>query len=212
MNKIRVMIADDVEILRRGLEIVLAQDSGIEVVGTASDGKEAAQLAESLLPDVAIMDMRMPGFDGEYGIRRIKQSCPAVRVLVLTTFDDDETVQKAIRSGADGYILKEMDNEKILSAVKAVSGGMNVYCANVFGSVRGTSPAAEPADEKVGSLTERDRELLKLIAGGCDNKTIAGTLFLAEGTVRNNISRLLEKLGLKDRTQLAVYAVKNKIV
>ncbi|MCR5122774.1 MAG: response regulator transcription factor [Ruminococcus sp.] len=212
MSKIRVMIADDVEILRRGLEIVLAQDSGIEVVGTASDGKEAAQLAESLLPDVAIMDMRMPGFDGEYGIRRIKQSCPAVRVLVLTTFDDDETVQKAIRSGADGYILKEMDNEKILSAVKAVSGGMNVYCANVFGSVRGTAPAAEPADEKVGSLTERDRELLKLIAGGCDNKTIAGTLFLAEGTVRNNISRLLEKLGLKDRTQLAVYAVKNKIV
>jgi DNA-binding NarL/FixJ family response regulator len=212
MSKIRVMIADDVEILRRGLEIVLAQDSGIEVIGTASDGKEAAQLAEKLLPDVAIMDMRMPGFDGEYGIRRIKQSCPAVRVLVLTTFDDDETVQKAIRSGADGYILKEMDNEKIISAVKAVSGGMNVYCANVFGSVRGTAPAAEPADEKVGSLTERERELLKLIAGGCDNKTIAGTLFLAEGTVRNNISRLLEKLGLKDRTQLAVYAVKNKIV
>lgn len=212
MSKIRVMIADDVEILRRGLEIVLAQDSSIEVIGTASDGKEAAQLAEKLLPDVAIMDMRMPGFDGEYGIRRIKQSCPAVRVLVLTTFDDDETVQKAIRSGADGYILKEMDNEKIISAVKAVSGGMNVYCANVFGSVRGTAPAAEPADEKVGSLTERERELLKLIAGGCDNKTIAGTLFLAEGTVRNNISRLLEKLGLKDRTQLAVYAVKNKIV
>ena len=213
MGNIRVIIADDVEILRRGLETVLAQDDSIEVVGTASDGKEAALLAEQLLPDVAIMDMRMPGFDGEYGIKRIKQNCPNVRVLVLTTFDDDETVQKAVQSGADGYILKEMDNERILGAIKAVSGGMNVYCANVFGSVRGAAaPAAEPADESVSGLSERDRELLKLIAGGCDNKTIASTLFLAEGTVRNNISRLLEKLKLKDRTQLAVYAVKNKIV
>ncbi len=213
MGNIRVIIADDVEILRRGLETVLAQDDSIEVVGTASDGKEAALLAEQLLPDVAIMDMRMPGFDGEYGIKRIKQNCPNVRVLVLTTFDDDETVQKAVQSGADGYILKEMDNERILGAIKAVSGGMNVYCANVFGSVRGAAaPAAEPADESVSGLSERDRELLKLIAGGCDNKTIASTLFLAEGTVRNNISRLLEKLRLKDRTQLAVYAVKNKIV
>ena len=213
MGNIRVIIADDVEILRRGLETVLAQDDSIKVVGTASDGKEAALLAEQLLPDVAIMDMRMPGFDGEYGIKRIKQNCPNVRVLVLTTFDDDETVQKAVQSGADGYILKEMDNERILGAIKAVSGGMNVYCANVFGSVRGAAaPAAEPADESVSGLSERDRELLKLIAGGCDNKTIASTLFLAEGTVRNNISRLLEKLRLKDRTQLAVYAVKNKIV
>lgn len=212
MKKIRVIIADDVEILRRGLETVLAQDESIEVIGTASDGREAALLAEQVKPDVAIMDMRMPGFDGEYGIKRIKQNCPDVRVLVLTTFDDEETVQRAVQSGADGYILKEMDNERILGAIKAVSGGMNVYCANVFGSVRGAAPAAEPADESVSSLTERDRELLKLIAGGCDNKTIAGTLFLAEGTVRNNISRLLEKLGLKDRTQLAVYAVKNKII
>lgn len=212
MKKVRVIIADDVEILRRGLETVLAQDESIEVAGTASDGREAALLAERERPDVAIMDMRMPGFDGEYGIKKIKQTCPDVRVLVLTTFDDEETVQRAVQSGADGYILKEMDNERILGAIKAVSGGMNVYCANVFGSVRGASPSAEPADESVSALTERDRELLKLIAGGCDNKTIAATLFLAEGTVRNNISRLLEKLALKDRTQLAVYAVKNKIV
>ena len=212
-NKIKVIIADDVEILRRGLETVLAQDDSIEVVGTASDGKEAAEIAEKLSPDVAIMDMRMPGFDGEYGIRKIKQTCPSVRVLVLTTFDDDETVKKAVQSGADGYILKEMDNDRILSAIKAVSGGMNVYCANVFGTVRSADSAVEAPDgELSASLSERDRELLKLIAGGCDNKTIASTLFLAEGTVRNNISRLLEKLGLKDRTQLAVYAVKNKIV
>ena len=211
MSNIRVIIADDVEILRRGLEAVLAQDGSIEVVGTASDGKQAAELAERLSPDVAIMDMRMPGYDGEYGIRRIKERCPAVRVLVLTTFDDSATVRRAVESGADGYILKEMDNERIINSIKTVSGGMNVYCANIFGSVK--SAAAEPAaDESAGALTDRERELLKLIAGGCDNKTIAAKLFLAEGTVRNNISRLLEKLSLKDRTQLAVYAVKNRLV
>lgn len=211
MGVIRVIIADDVEILRRGLETVLAQDSGIEVVGSASDGRQAAELAEKLSPDVAIMDMRMPGYDGEYGIKRIKERCPAVRVLVLTTFDDSETVRRAVESGADGYILKEMDNERIINSVKTVSGGMNVFCANIFGTVR-TAASAPAADESASGLTERERELLKLIAGGCDNKTIAAKLFLAEGTVRNNISRLLEKLSLKDRTQLAVYAVKNKIV
>ncbi len=211
MSNIRVIIADDVEILRRGLEAVLAQDGSIEVVGTASDGKQAAELAERLSPDVAIMDMRMPGYDGEYGIRCIKERCPAVRVLVLTTFDDSATVRRAVESGADGYILKEMDNERIINSIKTVSGGMNVYCANIFGSVK--SAAAEPAaDESAEALTDRERELLKLIAGGCDNKTIAAKLYLAEGTVRNNISRLLEKLSLKDRTQLAVYAVKNRLV
>lgn len=210
---IRVVIADDIPVLRKGLEAVLAQDSGIEVAGTAADGKEAFELCMKLKPDVAIMDMRMPNFDGAYGTRQIKQSCPEVKVLVLTTFDDEETVRSAMECGADGYILKEMDNEKIINSIKAVSGGMNVFCSNVFSSIRqgmGGSQAAAAPDTT--GLTEREVELLKLIAEGCDNKTIAARLFLAEGTVRNNISRLLEKLELKDRTQLAVYAVKNNIV
>lgn len=208
---IRVIIADDIDILRRGLEAVLAQDNEIEVIGTASDGREAAELCAALKPDVAIMDMRMPGYDGEYGIKHIKSECPKTKVLVLTTFDDSETVQKAVLVGADGYILKEMDNENIIRSIKAVSGGLNVFCANIFGSVKQSFSKTEPS-EIVSILSERERELLKLIAEGCDNKTIAAKLYLAEGTVRNSISRLLEKLKLKDRTQLAVFAVKNKII
>lgn len=209
MNVIRVVIADDIPILRQGLAAVLQQTEGIEVVGTAGNGKEAFELCIKQQPDVAIMDMRMPDFDGGYGTRQIKQHFPKIKVLVLTTFDDKETVQKAISSGADGYILKEMENEKIINSIRAVSGGINVFCENIFSSLKQsmTVPAAEGFD-----ITEREKEIMVLITEGCDNKEIAARLYLAEGTVRNNISRLLEKLHLKDRTQLAVFAVKNNIV
>lgn len=208
---IRVIIADDIPVLRKGLETVLAQDSEIEVVGTASDGKEAFELCAQLKPDVAIMDMRMPGFDGAYGTRQIKQNCPDVRVLVLTTFDDAETVRAAMESGADGYILKEMDNEKIISSIKVVNGGMNVFCSNIFTSMKTNMNSPAPSSV-CDDLNDREMDMLRLIAQGCDNKEIAQKLFLSEGTVRNNISKLLAKLKLKDRTQLAVYAVKNNIM
>lgn len=209
MDVIRVIIADDIPILRQGLEAVLQQTEGIEVVGTAGNGKEAFELCIKQQPDVAIMDMRMPGYDGGYGTRLIKQHFPKIKVLVLTTFDDKETVQKAISSGADGYILKEMENEKIVNSIRAVSGGINVFCENIFSSLKQTMTVSEA---EAFDITEREREIMVLITEGCDNKEIAARLYLAEGTVRNNISRLLEKLHLKDRTQLAVFAVKNNIV
>lgn len=208
---IKVLIADDVEILRRGLEAVLSQDSEINVVGQAANGKEALEMCIKRSPDVVLMDMRMPVYDGEYGTRQIKTHFPNIKVLVLTTFDDSETVQKAVACGADGYILKEMENEKIINAVKTVHSGINVFGASVFSSIRQNMPVSQPAASGF-ELSERDRELMALICDGCDNKEIAAKLFLAEGTVRNNISRLLEKLGLKDRTQLAVFAVKNNLV
>lgn len=208
---IKVLIADDVEILRRGLEAVLSQDSEISVVGQAANGKEAFELCIKRSPDVVLMDMRMPGFDGEFGTRQIKTHFPDIKVLVLTTFDDSETVQKAVACGADGYILKELENEKIINAVKTVYGGINVFGASVFSSIRQNMPVSQPSVSGF-ELSERDRELMVLICDGCDNKEIAARLYLAEGTVRNNISRLLEKLGLKDRTQLAVFAVKNNLV
>ncbi|WP_432651229.1 response regulator [Huintestinicola sp.] len=208
---IKVLIADDVEILRRGLEAVLSLDSEINVVGQAGNGKEALEMCIKRSPDVVLMDMRMPGYDGEYGTRQIKAHFPDIKVLVLTTFDDSETVQKAIACGADGYILKEMENEKIINAVKTVYGGINVFGASVFSSIKQTMPVVQPSSAGF-ELSERDRELMALICDGCDNKEIAAKLFLAEGTVRNNISKLLEKLGLKDRTQLAVFAVKNNLV
>lgn len=211
---IRVIIADDIQILRMGLEVTLAADSEIEVVGQASNGKEAFEMCMKNAPDVVLMDMRMPRYDGEYGTRQIKTNFPEIKVLVLTTFDDSETVQKAVSCGADGYILKEMEHDKIIGAIKAVHSGINVFGATVFSSIRQTiTPVASSASAAASfELTERDRELLTLICDGCDNKEIAGRLFLAEGTVRNNISRLLEKLELKDRTQLAVFAVKNNLV
>lgn len=207
---INVIIADDIPILRSGLKAVLSQDSGIHVIGEASNGKEAYELCIRLHPDVVLMDMRMPEYDGGYGIRKIKDNFEDIKVLVLTTFDDKETVDKAVSSGADGYILKEMDNEKIINSIKAVAGGINVFCDNIFRSIKQDVVVQQPP--KNFDLTERETDLLRLICDGCDNKEIASKLFLAEGTVRNGISRLLDKLNLKDRTQLAVFAIKNNIV
>ncbi len=207
---IKVVIADDVRILRTGLKAVLSQDNEIEVVGEAANGREAYELSVRFKPDVVLMDMRMPDFDGGYGTSQIKEKLKGIKVLVLTTFDDKETVEKAVSSGADGYILKEMDNSQIINSIKAVVGGINVFCDNIFQSIKKETFIQQ--NPKNFNLTERETEFLRLICDGLDNKEIASRLFLAEGTVRNGISRLLEKLKLKDRTQLAVFAIKNNIV
>ncbi len=207
---IRVVIADDVQILRTGLKAVLSQDTGIEVVGEAGNGRDVYEMCVRMKPDVVLMDMRMPDFDGGYGTRKIKENLKGIKVLVLTTFDDRETVDKAVASGADGYILKEMDSDAIINSIKAVAGGINVFCENIFQSIR--KEVAVPQEAGNFDITERERDFLRLICDGCDNREIASQLFLAEGTVRNGISRLLEKLKLKDRTQLAVFAIKNNII
>lgn len=207
---IKVLLADDVQILRSGLRAVLAGDSDIDVVGEASDGKEAYEMSVRLSPDVVLMDMRMPDYDGGYGTRKIKDTLPNVKVLVLTTFDDKETVDKAIASGADGYILKEMDNDKIINSIKAVAGGINVFCDNIFRSI--TKDVYVQQDGRNFDLTARELDILRYVCEGLDNKEIATKMFLAEGTIRNCISRMLEKLSVKDRTQLAVFAIKNNII
>lgn len=248
---IRVVIADDIQILRKGLEAILGQDAEICVVGLAADGKEAWELCREKEPDVVLMDMRMPGFDGAWGIRKIKEDLPQIKALVLTTFDDQETVDKAVRSGADGYILKEMEDGKVIQSIKAVCAGIRVFGDSVFEGMRqrmaapereegaglgdraglGAGAGAGPdqgaglkAGERRGAdrkdpdqtadalgLTGRERDIMRCVAQGMDNKEIAASLFLAEGTVRNNLSRLLEKLKLKDRTQLAVFTVKHHL-
>lgn len=208
---INVVIADDVQILRQGLKAILEQDPDIRVTGLAADGRAAWQLCRSVKPDVVLMDMRMPEYDGSYGIQKIKAEFPDMQVLVLTTFDDPETVDAAIASGADGYILKEMADDKVIQSVKAVCAGVRVFGGSVFDGMRKSMTASAPRSELADTLTERERDMMRLVARGMDNKEIAAELFLAEGTVRNNISRLLEKLKLKDRTQLAVFAVKNDL-
>ncbi len=206
----KVMIADDIMILRQGLKAVLEQDSEIEVVSLAENGKQAFEKCKVFNPDVILMDMRMPDFDGAYGIQNIKAYNPDIKVLVLTTFDDEETISKALDSGADGYILKELEDHKIIAAVKGVYSGMSIFGENVYHVMRNQliKPAATAPEEDY-SLTDREREIVKLVSLGYDNKEIATQLYLAEGTVRNNISRILEKLELKDRTQLAIFAVKH---
>lgn len=216
MEKIKVLIADDIMILRQGLKAVLEQDNGIEVVALAENGREAFEKCAVYTPDVVLMDMRMPDYDGAYGIRSIKEKHPDIRVLVLTTFDDEETIEKAVSSGADGYILKEMADEKVIASVKSVHAGISVFGNGVYQIMRsqleeGKNNARqnEVLQELEMEFSDRERDVLKLVARGYDNKEIAAEICLAEGTVRNQISRLLEKLELKDRTQLAIYAVKH---
>lgn len=215
VEKIKVLIADDVMILRQGLKAVLEQDSGLEVVALAENGREAFEKSRVYEPDVVLMDMRMPEFDGAYGIQKLKENRPEIRVLVLTTFDDEETIERALSSGADGYILKEMEDERVIAAVKGVYAGMSIFGEEVYRTMRtglqlGKGSSAAGAEETAGcAFTPRERDMLRLVAQGYDNKEIAAALFLAEGTVRNRISGLLEKLSLKDRTQLAVYSVKH---
>lgn len=221
MDKIKVIIADDIKILRQGLKAILSQDDLVDVVSTASNGKEAFEKCKVYRPDVVLMDMRMPEYDGAYGISAIKNELKGVKVLVLTTFDDEETIRQAMDSGADGYILKEMEDEKIIACVKSVYEGVSVFGTDVFSVMRnqisfGKTEKKEESDgyysvisKKKISFTQRELEYLKLVANGYDNKEIASMLCLAQGTARNNLSRLLEKVEVKDRTQLAVYAVKN---
>lgn len=212
---IKVIIADDIPILCQGLKAILSQDKDIEVVGMAGNGLEAFQLTEKLLPDVVLMDMRMPEYDGEFGTRKIKESFPHIKVIILTTFDDEENISKAMSGGADGYLLKEMDNETVIRSLKMVMDGISVFGSSAAGTIQkrfSQSSTATSAPKQNIPLTDRELDIIRLIAEGMDNKEISSTLYLAEGTVRNNISKMLEKLSLKDRTQLAVYAIKNNIV
>ena len=215
MGKMKVLIADDIMILRQGLRAVLEQDEELQVVALAENGKEAFEKSKVFKPDVVMMDMRMPDYDGAYGIKAIKEQLPEVKVLVLTTFDDEETIEKALSSGADGYILKEMEDEKVVASVKGIYNGMSIFGGGVYQVMKkrmesggGASQSAATAEEE-GLLTPRELDVVRLVAKGYDNKEIASELYLAEGTVRNQISKILEKLVLKDRTQLAVYAVKH---
>lgn len=212
MKKIKVIIADDMKILRQGLKAILMQDDEIEVIGTAENGKEAYEMCQNLKPNVVLMDMRMPDYDGAYGIKAIKDKLPEIMVLVLTTFDDEETIEKAMKSGADGYILKEMEDERIIASVKSVYNGISVFGENALTYMRkqlNNGGAKKDVKESDVDFTPRELDIIKLVALGYDNKEISDELFLAEGTVRNQVSHLLEKVGLKDRTQLAVYAVKH---
>jgi DNA-binding NarL/FixJ family response regulator len=212
MKSIRVLIVDDHEIVREGLQTLLAEEPDFEVVGSAGDGAVAVTLAEATKPDVIIMDLVMPGVDGIEATRRIHRNNPHARVLVLTTFADDQRVREAIQAGATGYLLKDVLKADLLRALRdAAVGRPSLHPEVQQHLMRDVAGRASPAQGQPPHLrlTVREIGILRLIAEGRSNKEIAAILYLTEGTIKGYVSTIFDKLGVEDRTQAALYAVKH---
>jgi DNA-binding NarL/FixJ family response regulator len=207
---IKILLADDQALFRDGLRILLSTQPDFEVVGEATNGEEALRLAAKLHPHIVLMDMRMPLLDGVEATRRLHETQPDCRVIVLTTFDDDELVFEGLRAGAVGYLLKAVSTPRLLEAIRTVARGESILEPSVTAKVvaefaRLSNQAARP-QALLNPLSERELEVLRLVVKGATNREIATTLFIAEGTVRNHLTNILGKLGVSDRTQAAVKA------
>ena len=207
----QVIICDDQALIRDGLEMLLSLDKDIDVVGQARDGAEALELVAQHQPDLVLMDLKMPGMNGIEATRQIRARHPAVKVLVLTTYDDDEWVFDAIRAGASGYLLKDTPREEVIKAVKGTVVGKSYVDPAVAGKLLGqvADRQTQPATLITDQLTEREVDVLRLLARGLTNADIAARLHLSEGTVRNHVSAILAKLNVSDRTQAAVIAIQH---
>jgi DNA-binding NarL/FixJ family response regulator len=211
---IRVVLADDQALVRTGFRLIIAEADDIEVVGEAGDGAEAIQVTAAAHPDVVLMDIRMPGTDGISATRQIRAAAaadPAPRVLILTTFDLDEYVFAGLRAGASGFVLKDALAPDLLAAIRAVASGAAVVAPAITRRLIERFIGDAPADNRptmsaLDVLTAREREVLSLIARGLSNTEIAARLFLSEGTVKTHVSRVLAKLGLRDRIQAVILA------
>ena len=211
---IRVLICDDQEIVCEGLQRILDSDGEINVVGTVHNGLEALEMVERLLPDLVLMDLKMSVMNGVVATRKIRERYPEIRVLVLTTYDDDEWLFDAIRSGAAGYLLKDRPREELINAIKGTMAGKTYIDPSVAGKVLSNvaqnMPRQQPPVEI--SLSEREQEVLQLMTQGLSNADIAGRLFLSEGTVRNYTSAIFSKLNVSDRTQAVILALRYGLV
>ncbi|MGW3656268.1 response regulator [Streptomyces sp. NPDC005151] len=217
MNDIRVLIVDDQMMVREGFSVLLGAMPGIAVVGEAVDGRQAIAQAAALRPDVVLMDIRMPELNGIEATREIVANDAAAKVLVLTTFDLDEYVYQALRAGASGFLLKDASARQLADGVRVVAAGEALLAPTVtkrliteFSRLAGTPRS--PALAQIGDLTERETEVLVLIAQGLSNAEIASHLVVAESTIKTHVSRILVKLGLRDRTQAAVFAYEARLV
>ena len=209
---IRVLLADDQALVRSGFRMILDERDGIEVVGEAEDGAEAVELARTLLPDVILMDVRMPNVDGVEATRRITSAGTDARIVILTTFDLDEYVYAAIRAGASGFLLKDVRPSELVDAVRVVAAGEALLAPSVTRRLLHRFAATLPGEDdartlpSLESLTDRELEVLKLLARGLSNTELARELFLSEATVKTHVSSVFRKLRLRDRAQAVVLA------
>ncbi len=216
-DAIRVLIVDDHALFRRGLEMVLEGEPGIEVVGEASDGHEALEQAEAAAPDVVLMDVRMPRRSGIEATRAIKDAVPTARILMLTISDDEADLYEAIKAGASGYLLKEISIEEVAGAVRSVFAGQSLISPAMASKLLSEFAAMVKRQEERTQmpgprLTERELEVLKLVARGLSNRDIGKDLFISENTVKNHVRNILEKLHLHSRMEAVVYAVREKLL
>jgi len=205
---IRILITDDHAIVREGLRTLIGTEPGMEVVGEATDGLEAVKTACDLRPDVILMDMAMPHMGGLEAIQKIKQQCPEAQILVLTSFSDDETVFPAIKAGALGYLLKNTSPERLLSAIRDVHQGKPSMSSDIANKLMRELQRESNLPPTKEPLTNRELDVLKLVAQGMTNQEIAAELVIGEGTVRTHVSNILSKLHLANRTQAALYALR----
>ncbi len=216
LRMVRVVLCDDQAIVTEGLQVILSAASGIEIVGIGHDGAKAMELVEKYRPDVVIMDLRMPIINGIHATRQIRERFPATRVLILTTYDDDDWVFDAIRAGAAGYLLKDTPRDQIVTAIRGTAAGGTYVDPNVAGKLfrqlgqPGT--AASVPTRLADTLSERELEILRLLADGLPNGEIAERLHLSKGTVQNYVSSIFSKLDVTDRTQAAVIALRHGLV
>jgi DNA-binding NarL/FixJ family response regulator len=214
---IRVLVADDHALFRRGLEMVLESEPDIEVVGEANDGQEAVRLATEHVPEIVLMDVRMPGGGGIEACQAIKEVSPTVKILMLTISDEEEDLYEAIKAGASGYLLKEISIDEVADAIRSVHAGQSLISPSMATKLLNEfAHMAKKEEEKAAApaprLTDREMEVLTLVAQGLNNRDIAKELFISENTVKNHVRNILEKLHLHSRMEAVVYAVREKLL
>jgi DNA-binding NarL/FixJ family response regulator len=214
---IKILLADDQDILTEGLKLILGAEEDIEIVGTADNGKKAYELCRIKKPHLVLMDIQMPEVNGVEATAMIKKDFPQIKIIVLTTFNDDEYIYDALKNGASGYLLKDTSPAEILRAVRTVYNGGALIQSEVAVKVLdkfsqlANKAVDKQADPKVKLLTDREIEICRLIAEGKNNQEISEELFLIQGTVKNHITKILLKLDLRDRTQLAIFTINNNL-